>query len=200
MIHTRIQPTTTLYYISLPSEWREWHYKFSLSRGFDTCPLLVMVTTDGVWWGMSSGLVGITECITGLNSLEGMFPVVLSKVRCCRLLLILPLEVWNWAFGWGGDLPQRLHCCTFLTSPCLGGLGTGLKLLLGWGHFFASTFSTDTASCCWILTVGCCFFNISPSLAMQVSLFWALTQDQSVGVLPRNRLEYRQQFYCKSSR
>ena len=37
----------TIYYISLPKEWREWPYKFSLSRGLDTYPLLVMVALGG---------------------------------------------------------------------------------------------------------------------------------------------------------
>ena len=47
MIHTHTEPTTIMciYYISLPSEWREWHYK---SGGFDTHLLLLIVTPDGV--------------------------------------------------------------------------------------------------------------------------------------------------------
>ena len=69
ILHAYVQSYITTYYISLPKEWRTWSYRLSLSDGFDTRPLLVMVAPGGgSWCGVSSGLVGVTELVTDLVS------------------------------------------------------------------------------------------------------------------------------------
>ena len=105
-------------------------------------------------------------------------------------------------FLYPGDNPSCLYVLILLWLLVVkgwvhdGAWSVQRILLHKWIWFVGSTFMTDTASCCWVLTMVCCCFSISPCHAMMIALS---SVNSGLGVLPQNCLKCWQKFYRKPS-